>query len=501
MSRQNTGRGHRPRRSWPLVGLGLMALVGLGGLGGCAAGQDGRMEIVATPTPAADAALAALAKGRFRDAESWATRALANDPRNPYALLVHGMIAERAGQVELARDAYQTILDADPTGTVNPLPLETNAEPRPLVEIAAARLRALPASPVGPGMARVPGLTGPEAMETPDPGPAAMMGDTGETGMAEADPAWENIARRFEVLERLYREGLVTAEEHGARRRENLGALLPLTQPPPAAGLSRPAPRVETVMGRLRDLADTFERGVLSARQHAEEREAILDALLPADPVRREEASMTPRTHAEAAQLARRLEDAVRRGLISGDQYDRERAALRDLTASMPPDDERAHDQAPPRSEWDTPPATPMAEPEPEPATEPHLLIPPPGQPGVTAGPPTANADDPVTQRFTGVTAATTDGARAVASGQTWVHLASYRERENAEAGWAALSQRYAGIMRGMGPVYDEVTIPGKGVFFRLKAGPVEIPGGAARLCDRLRAAGQFCEPTEAPTP
>jgi hypothetical protein len=65
-----------------------------------------------------------------------------------------------------------------------------------------------------------------------------------------------------------------------------------------------------------------------------------------------------------------------------------------------------------------------------------------------------------------------------------------------ARAGWEALSQRYAGLMRGMSPYFEAVTIPGKGRFVRLKAGPVGIPGGTGRLCDQLQAAGQFCAPT-----
>jgi hypothetical protein len=472
-----------------------LAITGALLLGGCAVGEGGMVEIMSPPAPAADSALAALSRGHIGDAEAWTTRALAENPSDPYALLVRGMLAERAGQPAVAREAYGTILALAPKALIDLTPMDLESPPRPVVEIAADRLDRLPPAPVAEGFARVPGVTGPRAMETPD----SRM----NVPNSSRDEAWENLSSRFEALDRLYDQELVTDLEYADRRRENLGALLPLTQPPPAAGLSRPAPRPTAVVGRLHDLGRTFERGAISASQHAEERRAILDALLPADPMTREMADMRPDSARDVSRQARRLADALQRGLITNEEYDRERLALRDIANQMSGGDAPAAMAA-------IPPATsqPAADPAmdeaaddgaatstPDGSPEPRPLLPMTDQPGVTAGPPTANDEDPVTQRFSGVTGASRDGAEASAPTGNFVHLASYRTMDSAEAGWKALSERYAGSMRGMEPRYDPVTIPGKGDFVRLKAGPVQIPGGAARLCDRLRAAGQFCEP------
>lgn len=487
-------QGRTPKRTHALAALSLPAL-GLTGallLGGCAVGDGGVVEVMNRPTPAVDSALAALARGRVGDAEAWTARALAANPSDPHALLIRGMMAEQAGQPAVAREAYETILRLKPAATIDPTPMDFDTAPRPVVEIAADRLSRLPPTPVGPGFARVPGVTGPTVLETPDP--------QANNAPTARDEAGENVSGRFETFERLFDQGLITDNEYATRRRENLGALLPLTQEPPAAGLTRPAPRATAVVGRLRDLATTFERGAISASQHAAERRAILDALLPAEPVAHETRDMRPRNASDVARMARRLEDALRRGLITNQEYDAERAALNALarqhgraaTAAVPPPAPAGHggmDDAPgDEPQADT--ADDMRRDDPRP------LIPMPGQPGVTAGPATANAEDPATQRFSGVTGASSDAAASRAAG-THVHLASYRTMANAQAGWTALSQRYAGMMRGMMPTYERVTIPGKGEFIRLKAGPVEIPGGTARLCDQLRGAGQFCEPTE----
>jgi len=466
------------------------------------------VELVSRPAPAADSALAALSRGDLEEAEAWSARALRDRPHDPYALLIWGMLSERAGQPAVAREAYDTIIRLDPDATIDLTPMDMDSPPRKIVSIAAERLGRLPPTPVGPGFARVPGVNGPNAMETPQPSrdPDAR------------DQVWENVSQRFDTMERLHREGLITDGEYEDRRRENLGALLPLTQAPPSEGLARPAPRPTALVGRLRDLAGTFERGALTASQHAAERHAILDALLPSDPMVREEVARRPSDPRGVAIMGQRLENALRRGLISNEEYEKERRALRgDAGSSAPGNAASATAGAPAPAPASEPPpaaaaptspaagATPAPAPTagaPETSTTPRPLLPVgPFEPGITAGPPTANQDDPTIQRFTGVTgtAGTTDAEvaaqRPVAPGD-YVHLASYRDMDTAQAGWAALSKRYAGVMRDMTPHFEQVTLPGKGTFVRLKAGPVAIPGGPVRLCDQLQAAGQFCKPT-----
>ncbi|KAA5607126.1 hypothetical protein F1188_04285 [Roseospira marina] len=502
--------------------LAVIALSAI--LAGCAVGEGGMLEVANPPAPAADSALAALSRGDLEQAEAWAARALRENPRDPYALLIWGMLSERAGQPAVAREAYDTIVRLDPSVTIDLTPMDIDTAPRPIVDIAEERRDRLPPTPVGPGLARVPGVTGPSALATPD-----------STAPARSDEAWSNMAQRFETMERLYDEGLITNTEYAERRAQNLGALLPLTQAPPAAGLNRAAPRPTAVVGRLQDLAETLETGAISPRQHAEEREAILDALLPAEPQLRADATAQPSSTGEAARMGRRLETALRHGLVTGEEYDAERAALRDLAAPMAGGDTAALRRIVPaaRPEPPTAPAptgtasqpadgaeagmtgsappasgdAPGASRSPGPSSDaPRPLLPVeprvgPFEPGATAGPPTANREDPATQRFSGVTGSATgsDAAaaatRPVAPGD-YVHLASYRDMESARAGWTALSRRYAGLMRDMSPHFESITLPGKGTFIRLKAGPVAIPGGPVRLCDQLQATGQFCEPT-----
>ncbi len=513
MSQGNAKVAARPRRSAWRATVAAVGLLGTTLVGGCAVSEGGLLELAAPPSTQADAALAALAKGRLSDAESWATRALEVNPNDPYALLVRGMLADRTGQRGVAREAYQRIMSLNTTARINPQPLNPASTPRPLMEIAGERLGMLPPDAVAPGMARVPGVSGPTLLNEVQ---ATVAGTP-----LDRDAAWQIIANRFETLEMLLSDGLVTPDEQQARRSANLGALLPLTQPPPSAGLTRPAPRATAIATRLKDIASTYERGGMAARQHAEERRAILDALLPADPSERLRGSMRPSDRRQARQLALRLQDALRRNLITEEEYAAERNALAGDLTTLPGADDR------PNAEVLPPPAAVVmgrqtatapgndaldgdgdgagqgrdqGSPGPiPPGSGPRPLIPAATGPGATAGPATANADDPATQSFSGVTEAPNDGAGSAAtSGARYVHLASYRGMDTARAGWNALSQRYSGLMRGMEPLYDPVTIAGKGDFIRLKAGPVQIPGGPARLCDQLRAAGQFCEPTNA---
>lgn len=444
-------------------------------------------------------------------AERWTTRALEQNPDNPYALLIRGKLADRAGQRGVAREAYERIVALNPSATIDPTPMDPTSTPKPIVDIAAQALAVLPPDVVAPGMARVPGISGPTFLQN--------MANTVIGTALDRDEAWQTISSRFETLDLLLADGLVTNDEHQARRSVNLGALLPVTQPPPAAGLTRPAPRATAIAARLKDIATTYESGAMSARQHAEERRAILDALLPADPRERMRDPLRPITRDATAQISMRMEDALRRDLVSSEEYEAERAAMMPVVAALPgaesqPDIEVLPAPAPvvlglvappeDMTEGGATPNTPtdaMASADTASAGDggPRPLLPNGRQPGVTTGPVTANADDPATMRFSGVTEAATDGAVAgAAAGKTHVHLASYRGMDTAREGWSALSARYAGLLRGMSPSYDPVTLPDKGRFIRLKAGPVAIPGGPARLCDQLRAAGQFCEPTTA---
>lgn len=84
--------------------------------------------------------------------------------------------------------------------------------------------------------------------------------------------------------------------------------------------------------------------------------------------------------------------------------------------------------------------------------------------------------------------------ARTGQIGAVMVHLASYRYVENAETGWTQLLSKHGDLLGSLGPMINRVEIPGKGTFYRLKAGPVDSLDAAKRLCAGLKARGAYCD-------
>jgi len=78
---------------------------------------------------------------------------------------------------------------------------------------------------------------------------------------------------------------------------------------------------------------------------------------------------------------------------------------------------------------------------------------------------------------------------------QPAVHLASYRSRKAAQSGWAKLKKAHRALLGKLEPEISKVNLgPGKGVFYRLKAGPVSTKASATSLCRKLKRRRQFCE-------
>ena len=137
-----------------------------------------------------------------------------------------------------------------------------------------------------------------------------------------------NIMSRYTTLKVLRDQGLITPDEFNARRQTNVGALLPLTSPPPAAGLDRSVPTTEQIAGRLRAIGRALEMRAISVAQHSAERTMILDALMPSAPVVVANPAIPPKGLMEAADSVRRLEKLRDEGFISSDEYARERQAI-----------------------------------------------------------------------------------------------------------------------------------------------------------------------------
>lgn len=94
----------------------------------------------------------------------------------------------------------------------------------------------------------------------------------------------------------------------------------------------------------------------------------------------------------------------------------------------------------------------------------------------------------------TAMAPATTTGSDGAASGTIAVHLTSYRKPENAERGWAQLVAANRDLLQGTRPIIRQVDIPGKGLYYRLHAGPIANEAQARTLCSSLTQRGVYCK-------
>lgn len=86
------------------------------------------------------------------------------------------------------------------------------------------------------------------------------------------------------------------------------------------------------------------------------------------------------------------------------------------------------------------------------------------------------------------------DGGAAVAS-ELGVHLASYRAPEHAQRGWDQLHGAHRAELEGLLPLILPSQIEGRGLYYRLIAGPIPSPEDARRRCEALEASEQCFRP------
>jgi hypothetical protein len=259
-----------------------------------------------------------------------------------------------------------------------------------------------------------------------------------------------NIMSRFATIRALRDQGLLTPDEFNARRHANIGALLPLTSAPPAAGLDRAVPSTVQVTDRLQAIGQALAMRAISISQHSAERSMILDALMPSAPVVIANPTPPPQGLMAAADMVRRLEMLRDAGFVSSDEYARERAAVEG--AMLPP----------------------------APAPLPAASM----QPGSSSA--------------FGAVDLSSGMSGGLVGPQSGVHLASYRSEKQAEAGWSQLKRAHAALL---GPLNHTVTIIDlgtKGVFYRLLAGPFPSNREAESTCKKLKSRRQFCDPAVA---
>jgi hypothetical protein len=399
-----------------------------------------------------DAALAALAKGDYATAETQVSQALRRNQRDPYALLAAGLLYQNTGRPNLARQAYQE-LQAGRVGAVTTFPPGQRLVPRSLSELSNINLGYLSGQPadalagqaMAPSRSDVLGVA--QTFQSPmqampvasQPLPSGMAGGTGDPVLT--------AAARFVTLRELAENGLITEEEFRLRRQNNLGAILPLTQSPPGAGLDRPSPPSQQVIDRLRELTRSLERGAISPAEQNAERQMILEGLLPAQPRNRANPLLAPKDFMAAAQAVGRLERIKTSGLITPDEYAREKEAL-DRIAQPP-------------------------------------------APVQTAKAPVSSAGKLGAK---GTTSAATSLPPEI-KGKPAVHLASYKNREQAEKDIAMFKKKFSDLAK-LGMLAIKVDLGAKGIYWRLKAGPLASAKAASALCAKLKAQRQFCEPT-----
>jgi len=419
----------------------------------------------------AELGVAELAKGNYVTAEAHFRRALKSNPRDIDALIGAGILYQNTGQLTKAREMYEAVLALRPDDS-HQFVVWSDITTRPAAQIASVNLSLLESGGnvknannlmPAPGLQNSPRPMGasmptPTAPVTGAPSTSAMLGRTAtmpSDGGAAAGSviggfggADANIVSRFSTLRALRDQGLITQQEFNQRRQTNIGALMPLTSPPPSAGLDRPVPTTEQIGGRLRAIGRALEMRAISVSQHAAERSMILDALMPSAPVVVANPGPPPKGLMQAADAVRRLEQLKNGGYIGSDEYARERQAIE---LSM------------------------------RPTASPAM--------SVTGGTPAAAPAGQVTK----LEKSRAGKKRGL---QPAVHLASYRSKKQAERGWAQIRRAHSGLIGDLDHGVTKVNLGKKGTYYRLKAGPFPNAGAAKDMCRKLKRRRQFCEPS-----
>ncbi len=84
-------------------------------------------------------------------------------------------------------------------------------------------------------------------------------------------------------------------------------------------------------------------------------------------------------------------------------------------------------------------------------------------------------------------------GAKETAAGEAKVQLYSARSRDRALAAWSRLSSEEKELLGSLTHRVVKAEIPKRGVFYRLRAGPLADRAAARRLCGLLKGRGRDC--------
>ena len=392
-------------------------------------------------TTLSEQAIGKFAKGEILQAQVLFDRALQNNPRDVHALLGKGLIFQQTGQIPKARAAFEAVLALQP-GNAHKLVVMNNLRPQSLQALASMNLALLK----NQGLAS--SLVSEEAQQMRQiakeklragrskrtPNFIDRSKEQKHISMVSSDD--KRIITRFETLLKLRDQGLMTPDEYDARRKTNLGALLNLTQRPPAVGLNRTVPSAELIIQRLRAIGKALELRAITARQHGAERTTIINGLMPVDPQNRALPQPAPKGLLASADAIRRVEMLQEKGLITLQEATREKLAI-EKTLSL--------------------------------------------------------YSAPVPKKVV----KKVEKKKAAPSGpRPAVHIASFRSRKAADRGWAGLRRAHRALLGNMKPEITRVNLGGKkGVFFRLVVGPLASNADAVSVCRQLKRRRQYCEP------
>lgn len=298
-----------------------------------------------------------------------------------------------------------------------------------------------------------PTVTMPPRAETESgPTPADVEGDQAEALLA-GDP-W---ALRFLALRRLVQENLMPLSEAQARSDANLGALLPLTQPPAPVGLDRPIPPIARIVAEIRSVPPGSPQLAF-----------LEDQILPLTSGTR--LALNPHTQQAARRLQDRLERLRQTGLVAPQDAQREAEALTALLAS---------NRLP---ETDLPPPPPPEKPKPKPQGGKGGLRP-------HRGPEPMFVDDPANFE--------PPKLEPNATGEAGIELMSIPDPKQGDKAWTTLKTQYPELA----PLPNKLVrtdLGDVGVTWRIVAGPLP-PADAVKMCETLKAKGQQCIPTPFP--
>jgi hypothetical protein len=413
----------------------------------------------------AELGIADMAKGNYVSAEAHFKRALRTNPRDIDALIGAGILYQNTGQMIKSRQMYEAVLALHPDES-HQFVIWNNIETKPAAQIASVNLSLLetggtpsgaastlitpPGQPLEDSVKQQPKIMKEQtqslnreipAVKSPPPSVNYNLVKSDEIGTFTGKDA--NIISRFTTLRALRDQNLLTQREFIKRRQVNIGALLPLTSPPPSAGLERPVPTTDQVAGRFRAIARALEMRAISVQQHAAERSMILDALMPSAPVVISSPAVPPRGLMQAADAVRRLEKLKNSGYINKDEYARERQAVE--LAIRPPTPIRSLKQ---KKQSTNSVKKELAEKQPRKVSRPA------------------------------------------------VHLASYRTTNQANRGWSQIKRAHRSLVGALEHMVKRVNLGKKGTYYRLIVGPLPSIAAAKSMCRKLKRRRQFCEPS-----